>query len=129
MSYLRYLDVCLVLATGPFVLIAGLPLLGYLIGACAWLLTRVGTVLLHERAQAAGDPRLRAGLHVASMMGRIWLVALALIVAREAGGKGDGVMAACLVLAAFTVYFLMSLLTRDDPLHGHPRADGRPSTS
>ena len=31
MTTLRYLDVCLVLATAPFVLIAGLPLLGYLV--------------------------------------------------------------------------------------------------
>ena len=29
----RYLDVCLVLATAPFVIAAGMPLLGYLIGA------------------------------------------------------------------------------------------------
>ncbi len=31
--FLRYLDVCLVLATAPFVPIAGLPLLGYLVAA------------------------------------------------------------------------------------------------
>ena len=37
---LRYLDVCLVLATAPFVLAGNLPVTGYLIGAGAWLLTR-----------------------------------------------------------------------------------------
>jgi phosphotransferase system glucose/maltose/N-acetylglucosamine-specific IIC component len=116
---LRYLDVCLVLATAPFVLIAGLPLLGYLVGACAWLLTRAGTVWAQERALRAGDPRLRAGLQVGGMIGRVWLVALAVIVARYAGGKDDGVMAAALVLAAFTVYLVMSFVTRADPLQGH----------
>lgn len=116
MATLRYLDVCLVLATAPFVLIAGLPLLGYLVGACAWLLTRAGTIWMQERALRTGDPKLKAGLQVGGMMGRLWLIALAVILARYMGGKDDGIMAAVLVLAAFTVYFVMSFLTRGAPL-------------
>jgi len=112
MVTLRYLDVCLVLATAPFVLIAGLPMFGYLVGACAWLLTRAGTVFVHEQALRSADPKVKAGLHVGGMMGRVWLVALAVILARYVGGKDDGIMAAGLVLAAFTVYFVLSLLTR-----------------
>jgi hypothetical protein len=113
---LRYLDVCLVLATAPFVLIAGLPLLGYLVAACAWLLTRAGMVWMQERAMRAPDPKLKAGLQVGGMMGRLWLIALAVIAARYAGGKDDGIMAAALVLAAFTVYLVMSFVTRGTPL-------------
>jgi hypothetical protein len=119
-AVLRYLDVCLVLATAPFVLIAGMPLLGYLVGACAWLLTRAGTVWMHEQALRAGDPKLKAGLQVGGMMGRIWIVALAVILARYVGGKGDGIMAAGLVLAAFTVYFVLSFVTRAGQLQGRP---------
>src|ERR1700734_1366883 len=77
--FLRYLDVCLVLATAPFVLLAGLPLAGYLIGAAAWMLTRLSTAALHARARRVSDYKLKAGLHVAAMMGRVWLVALAVI--------------------------------------------------
>lgn len=112
MFAVRYLDVCLVLATAPFVLIAGLPLFGYLVGACAWLLTRIGMEWAQSRARRAGDPKLKAGLQVGGMMARLWIVALAVILARYAGGKDDGIMAAALVLAAFTVYFVMSFLTR-----------------
>jgi hypothetical protein len=126
---LGYFDVCLVLATAPFVLVAGMPLLGYLVGACAWLLTRFGAAFAHERAYRAGDPKVKAGLYVAGMMGRVWVVALAVILARYAGGKDDGIMAAGLVLAAFTVYFVMSLITREGPLSGRPRTGGRPRTS
>ncbi len=129
MVILRYLDVCLVLATAPFVLVGGLPTLGYLIGAVAWLLTRAGTAFVHARARGVADPKVRAGLQVAGMMGRVWLVALAVIVARYAGSKGDGIMAAALVLAAFTVYFVMSFITREGPVQSAPRAHGRPSTS
>jgi hypothetical protein len=128
-AILRYLDVCLVLATAPFVLVAGLPTLGYLIAAAAWLLTRLGTELIHERARRIADAKYRAGLQVAGMMGRIWLVALAVIIARYAGSKGDGIMAAALVLAAFTVYFVMGFFSRENPLQASPRAQGRPTPS
>ncbi len=40
MVLLRYLDVCLVAATAPFVLVGGMPALGYAVGAAAWILTR-----------------------------------------------------------------------------------------
>lgn len=125
MFTLRYLDVCLVLATAPFVLAGNLPVAGYLIGAGAWILTRAGAAFLQARARRAGDAKLRAGLTIAGMMGRVWLVALAVILARVAGGKDDGIMAAALVLAAFTVYFAMSFITREGPLTGSTGTPGR----
>jgi hypothetical protein len=121
---LRYLDVCLVLATAPFVLVAGLPMLGYLVGACAWLLTRMGVEALYARARSSTDPRVQAALQVGAMMGRVWIVALAVIVARYAGSKDDGIMAAALVLAAFTVYFMLTLVQR-----GGRGLDRKPSPS
>ena len=129
MFFLRYLDVCLVLATAPFVLVGGMPTLGYLIGASAWLLTRAGTVFLHAQARRAGEAKVRAGLMVAALLGRVWLVALAIILARYAGSKGDGIMAAALLLAAFTVYFAMSFITREGPLQRGAGTPGRPSPS
>jgi hypothetical protein len=128
---LRYLDVCLVLATAPFVLIGGMPLLGYLVGAAAWILTRTGSSWLQARAGRTSDAKLRAGLLIAGLMGRVWLVALAVIVARYAGSKDDGIMAAALVLAAFTVYFVMSFVAPNPLQAGPPRppAKGSPSTS
>jgi hypothetical protein len=127
--FVRYLDVCLVLATGPFVLVGGLPLFGYLIGAGAWLLTRAGTAYVHARARHIKDPKLRAGLLVGAMMGRVWIVAFAVVLAKLAGGKADGIMAAVLVLAAFTVYFVMSLVMREGPIQGGSTTRGRPTTS
>jgi hypothetical protein len=134
MFALRYLDVCLVLATAPFVVAGGLPLTGYLIGAAAWLLTRLGAAFLQAQAKRAGNLKTSAGLQLAGMMGRVWLVVLAVILARETAGKDDGIMAAALVLAAFTVYFAMSFITHDGPTRAGPSttsrtAPGRPSTS
>jgi hypothetical protein len=126
--FVRYLDVCLVLATAPFVLIGGLPVFGYLVGACAWLLTRAGTVFVHDRARRIGDPKLRAGLQVGAMMGRVWIAVLAVVLARVAGAKADGIMAAALLLAAFTVYFVVSFVTREGPIRAGSTPPGRPST-
>jgi hypothetical protein len=121
MPLFRYLDVCLVLATAPFVIAAGMPLEGYLLGAAAWLLTRVAAAALHTRALSHGDPRTRAALQVGVMLGRVWIVALAILLARYAGSKDDGIMAAALLLAAFTVYFALSLVYRDPTgLHRKP---------
>jgi hypothetical protein len=107
---LRFTDLGLVLATAPFVALAELPLLGYGLGAAAWILTRLGAIWLDARAGT--DVAQRVGYHVAGMMGRVWIVVCAVVAARVAGGRDDGVMAAVLVLAAFTVYFAMSLLVR-----------------
>jgi hypothetical protein len=123
-SVVRYLDVYLVLATAPFVIIGGLPMAGYLIGAGAWMLTRLGVEALYARALRSTDPKVRAGLQVGAMMGRVWIVALAVIVARYAGSKDDGIMAAALVLAAFTVYFMLGLVQR-----GGRGLDRKPSPS
>jgi hypothetical protein len=110
MTALKYVDVGLVIATAPFVALAGLPMIGYAFGATAWVLSRVGAAWLDRRA--GSDVRQRVGYHVAGMMGRVWIVVCAVVAARFAGGRDDGVMAAVLVLAAFTVYFAMSLLVR-----------------
>jgi uncharacterized membrane protein len=117
---LRYLDVLLVLASAPVVIAAGLPLAGYLIAAFAWLLTRVGAVWLYGLSLRTPDPRIRAGLQVGTMMGRVWIIALAVVLARYAAGNSDGIMAAAIALAAFTVYFVLSLVMRGGDLQGRP---------
>jgi len=110
MNALRYIDVGLVLATAPFIAIAGLPGLGYGLGAAAWIISRMGAEWLDRRA--GSDVAQRVGYHVAGMMARVWIVVCAVVAARVAGGRDDGVTAAVLVLAAFTVYFAMSMLVR-----------------
>jgi hypothetical protein len=130
MTILRYLDVVLVLLTAPFVLAAGMPMLGYLVGAAAWLLTRLGAAALHAQALRQRDPKVRAGLLVGVMLGRVWIVALAVVLARYLGGRDDGIMAAALALGAFTVYLALSVVYRDDPLARTPSPpSGSPSPS
>jgi len=120
MSVLKYLDVALVLITAPLVAIAGLPAIGYAFGGGAWVLTRVGAAWLENRA--GDNPRARLGFQVAGMMARVWIVVAAVVAARFAGNRDDGVMAAVIALAAFTVYLGMSVL-----VHQLERNPVRPS--
>jgi drug/metabolite transporter (DMT)-like permease len=112
MTAVRYLDVILVILTLPFVAVAGLPLLGCAVGAFAWICQRLAAVLLERRAREREDLRSAIGINVAGMIGRAWLVGLTILAVGLAGDREDGVAAAALILAAFTVYFSMTLLLR-----------------
>jgi hypothetical protein len=119
----RYLDVWLVLASVPFGLVANTPRLGFAIGAATWIVTRVGVVFVKRAAWTARDLRMRAALQLTAILGRVWIVAAAVLLARFAGGNSDGIAAACVVLAAFTVELVMSLVLRSGP----PASAGSPS--
>jgi hypothetical protein len=111
MTFLRFLDVALVVFFAPIMIAAGAPLLGYALGAGAWIVARAGGELLDRRARTV-DPRTGIGLQVAGMMGRAWVVGLAVVGASLAGGRDDAVCAAVVALVAFTVYFALSLIVR-----------------
>ena len=57
---------------------------------------------------------LLAGLPALGVLvgGGAWIVALAIVAAGLAGSREDGATAAALVLAAFTVYFVMTAFGR-----------------
>lgn len=112
MAPVRYLDLLLVAMALPFVLIAGLPLLGYAVGASTWTLQRFAAVAIERRARASSDLRRQVGLSLASMLGRVWIVGLAILVVGIAGERDDGLTAAVIVIVAFTVYFATSLVLR-----------------
>src|SRR3954447_16682813 len=112
MTALRYLDIGLVLVSGPVVIAAGLPVLGYVCGGGAWIVTRLAAAYAEHRVAARGDAAARLGVQVAGMMARVWIVVLAVVVARVVGDREDGIMAAAIALAAFTVYLAMTVLIR-----------------
>jgi Kef-type K+ transport system membrane component KefB len=118
MALLRYLDVVLVVAALPFVILAGLPLLGYAVGAVAWILQRAAGAMLERAGRRSTDVRRQVGLNLASALGRAWIVAGAILAVGLAGEREDGLMAAVLTLAAFTLYFAISLILR--PLERNP---------
>ena len=110
MGLLRYLDVVLVVAALPFVAFAGLPLLGYAVGATAWILQRAAGVALERQAGKATDIRRQVGLNLGGTLARAWIVGGAILAVGLAGEREDGLTAAVLVFVAFTVYFALTVL-------------------
>ena len=108
----RWLDVVLVVLAAPFVVLMDLPVLGYAVGAAAWIANRLIGVGVEKLAGGQQDVRRAVGLNLFALIARSWLVGLTILAVGLAGEREDGLMAAILVLAAFTLYFVTSLLTR-----------------
>jgi len=111
MTIFRYLDLVLVALALPVFLLAGLPIAGWGVGAGAWVLQRGAQVYLERRAEGSKDPRTVVGLLAGSMIGRGWLVALAVLLV-GLGDRHAGLAAAVLVIALFTVYFTTKMVLR-----------------
>lgn len=118
LAFARYLDVILLVLAAPFVLLTGLPALGYLVALAAWVLSRVAGALVERLARTRGDVRAVVGLNLGALLARTWLVGLTILAVGLAGTRQDGLMAAVTLLVAFTVYFALSLVLR--PLDRRP---------
>ena len=89
-----------------------MPLLGYAAAAAAWLAQRGIQALTNAKANASEDPRTVVGVLAASMIGRGWLVAGSIFAVGLAAEREDGLAAALLSIALFTVYFTAHLIVR-----------------
>ena len=107
----RYLDVVIVVLFAPFALLLDLPMLGYVVGAGAWIGQRVLEAWL-EAAGRRADARKEIGLRFASMIARTWLVGMAILVVGLAAEREDGFTAAVVCLAAYTVHLATALILR-----------------
>ena len=109
---LRYFDCVLVLAFLPFALLAGLPTLGSVGGVVVWLAQRALGVALDAYAARQSDLRASPGLTFASGMLRPLLMGITILALGGAGEREDGLTAALIVLVAFTVYMILSVIFR-----------------
>lgn len=108
---LAFLDVLLVVLAAPIMLLIGVPALGYGLGAGAWIVLRaVGVVM--ERQLATAPARTQISLRMGYMLGRLFLLALAVIIARRSDGQDGGLTALAVVVVAFTVQMATSALNR-----------------
>ena len=107
----RHLDLLALGLALPLFLVVELPLLGWGAAAAAWIAQRAIAQRVEQRAAESADLRTVAGLVTGSMIGRGWLVALAIfgagMVDREAG-----LAAAVLSIALFTIWFSTRMTAR-----------------
>src|SRR4029077_15592337 len=108
MSPPKYVDLFAPAAALVVFLVADLPMVGFAGGAVAWLAQRGVQVLATGRANealAAGNRQRAMGTIAASTLGRVWLMATAVLVVGLLAEREDGLAAALLVLALFTISF------------------------
>jgi len=112
LRFVRYLDVVLVVLAAPFAIAFGAPVLGYVVGALAWIVQRVIAVAVTSRAQRMANVGRATALQLASSLGRAWGTGIAILLVGVLAEREDGLTAGITVLAAFTVYFGLSLILR-----------------
>jgi hypothetical protein len=107
MSPPKYVDLLLLAVALAVFLLGDLPLLGYAVGAVAWLAQRGIQMVAAKRSQAelkAGNRQKAMGIVAATTLGRVWLMATAVLLVGLAEREA-GLSAAILVLVLFTVSF------------------------
>jgi uncharacterized membrane protein YkgB len=117
MSPPKYVDALAVFLLG------GLPLLGYAVGAGIWLAQRAIQALAASRARAelaAGNRQKAMGIVAVSTLGRVWLMATAVLLVGLAERQA-GLAAAILVLVLFTISLAAQGLAH---LFGEPAGQG-----
>jgi hypothetical protein len=108
---MRNVDVLVLALALPLFVVAGWPIVGWLLGAGVWALQRLISEYAVRKAEASDDPRTKVGLLAGSMIGRGWLVA-GIILAVGLNNNDAGLSGAVLFLAVFTVQFTMTLALR-----------------
>ena len=111
----KFLDVPLVVIGAIVALALGAPALGVIVGAIGWILQRILQVADRRFTRKLRDPVKQVGANVTESFGRIWLLAGAIIVSGVAGGRKDGLAAAILIFAAYTVAFAIRLVSGPPP--------------
>jgi hypothetical protein len=112
LAVVRYLDIVVIVAAAPFVVLLGAPVLGYVVAAAAWSLQRLAAAAIERRAARQQDYRAALGLNMASLILRAWLIGLTILAVGLIAEREDGLTAGITVLVGFTVYFATSLILR-----------------
>jgi hypothetical protein len=111
-ALLAYLDVVILVVAAPIMLLIGVPAVGYLVGAGAWIVLRAVGVAIDRVVPSLRDPRGEVTLRLAYLLGRLFALAIAVIVVRNGAGRDDGLTALLVIVFAFTTQMVLTFLTR-----------------
>jgi hypothetical protein len=113
-SLLRFADLIVLALALVVFLVAGLPMLGYAVAAAAWLLATAMQLAADRHARRSlqrGDRRSALGGMAAATLGRVWVLALAVLLVGLAD-RDAGLAAALLAVVLFTVHLVGTAFAR-----------------
>jgi hypothetical protein len=111
-ALLRYFDVVLVVVAAPIVIAIGGSASGYAIGGGAWIALRAAGEVLERNTALHENARTDVSVRLGFMLTRLFLLAIAVIVARSQVGRDAGVTALVVIVVAFTVQLAVSAISR-----------------
>ncbi len=111
MPVLRYFDVVLLVVAAPIMLLIGVSATGYGIAAVVWIALRAIGVAV-DRVAASADARSQVGVRLGYMLGRLFALAITVILVRKSDGKDAGLTALAVIVFAFTVQLASTAITR-----------------
>jgi hypothetical protein len=114
---LRIVDLAVLAAALPVFVAAELPMFAWAGVTAAWVLQRGAQAFFLRRAEESGNPRLAFGLLSASLLARVWFLALA-VLAIGLIDRDAGLPAAVLTAVTFQVWFTALMVSRS--LEGDP---------
>jgi hypothetical protein len=103
----RSFDLLALLLALPAFIAIGAPIAGYLVTAAAWLVGRGGKAVADRRRSMAlqeADRNTALGLTAAAMLGRLWLLAGAILVVGLVGDRDAGLAGAVLAAVLVTAH-------------------------
>lgn len=112
MTALRYFDVVLVIVAAPIMLLIGVPATGYLVGGGAWIVLRALGVAVDRYAGSVGGQGGELTLRLTYLLGRLFGLALAIIIVRQNASRNDGLTALVVIVVAFTMQLALSFANR-----------------
>ncbi|MGH2859448.1 MAG: hypothetical protein ACRDMJ_18395 [Solirubrobacteraceae bacterium] len=111
MSVLSWFDALVLAVAAPIMLLIGVPAIGYAVGAGAWIVLRVAGAGV-ERAAGPGITNRGVSIRLGFMLGRLFALAIAVILVRKADGQDAGLACLAVIVFGFTLYLASSALTR-----------------
>lgn len=103
----RNMDLLLLALALPTFVALGAPIAGYLACAGAWIIGRIGKYAAdrkRDEALRAANRNAAIGLTAFAMLGRLYLLAAAILIVGLAGERDAGLAAAVLAAALVTVF-------------------------
>lgn len=113
-AIVRHLDLVLLAAALPLFVAADWPMLGYAVAAGAWIAQRLLLAYTNARTArslAAGNRREAFRTTAISGLGRVWFVSACALVVGLVVDREDGLAAALLLTALFTVQLVTVAMT------------------
>ena len=109
---ISYLDVVLVVLGAPILIAIGVSAAGYAIGGGAWIALRAVGAAIDRIPALHRDVRTDTGTKLGYMLSRLFVLALAVILARSGSGRDAGLTALLVIVFAFTIQLAISAANR-----------------